>query len=70
MNEEALTRLEAMLVSLRDQLDRLTERVDGRLADQQLLLSRLRLDLARLEAPRPQQVAAAPAPDVMVARRP
>jgi|GEM_PF-3742373 hypothetical protein len=69
MNEEALTRLEAMLVSLRDQLDRLTERVDGRLADQQLLLSRLRLDLARLEAPRPQ-VAAPPAPDVMVARRP
>lgn len=48
MSDEALTRLEAMLVSLRDQLDCLSDRVEGRLADQQLLLTRLRLDLARV----------------------
>lgn len=46
-HEETLTRLEAMLVSLRDQMDRLSERVDVRLADQQLAINRLRLDLAR-----------------------
>ena len=46
-HEETLTRLEAMLVSLRDQMDRLSERVDARLADQQLAISRLRIDLAK-----------------------
>lgn len=46
-HDETLTRLEAMLVSLRDQLDRLSERVDVRLSDQQLTLNRLRLELAR-----------------------
>jgi hypothetical protein len=51
MSEQTLTRLEAMLLSLRDQLDRLTDRVESRLADQQLTLTRLRLDVARLEAP-------------------
>ena len=50
MSEDALTRLEAMLVSLRDQVDSLSDRVEGRLADQQLLLTRLRLDLARVTA--------------------
>ena len=51
-HDEALTRLEAMLVSLRDQVDRLSERVDVRLSDQQLALNRLRLDLARRGEPR------------------
>ena len=51
MSESTLTRLEAMLVSLRDQLDCLADRVDGRLAEQQLLLTRLRLDVARLQTP-------------------
>ena len=51
MSDEALTRLEAMLLSLRDQVDSLSDRVEGRLADQQLLLTRLRLDLARVTAP-------------------
>jgi hypothetical protein len=46
-HQETLTRLEAMLVSLRDQVDRLAERVDTRLADQQLAIARLRLDLAK-----------------------
>lgn len=46
-HDEALTRLEAMLVSLRDQVDRLSERVDARLSDQQLALNRLRIDLAK-----------------------
>ncbi|MFT3712370.1 MAG: hypothetical protein QM817_32385 [Archangium sp.] len=46
-HDETLTRLEAMLVSLRDQMDRLSERVDARLADQQLAISRLRIDLAK-----------------------
>ena len=50
MSDEALTRLEAMLLSLRDQVDSLSDRVEGRLADQQLLLTRLRLDLARVTA--------------------
>ena len=49
MSEHTLARLEAMLLSLRDQLDRLSDRVDDRLADQQLALTRLRLDVARLE---------------------
>lgn len=48
MNDDALTRLEAMLVSLRDQVDALTERVESRLADQHLALARLRMDLARV----------------------
>jgi hypothetical protein len=48
MSEEALTRLEAMLLSLRDQVDSLSDRVESRLADQQLMLTRLRLDLARV----------------------
>jgi hypothetical protein len=51
MSEDALTRLEAMMLSLRDQLDHLTDRVESRLADQQLALTRLRLDVARLESP-------------------
>jgi hypothetical protein len=50
MSDDALTRLEAMLLSLRDQVDSLSDRVEGRLADQQLLLTRLRLDLARVTA--------------------
>jgi hypothetical protein len=54
-HDETLTRLEAMLVSLRDQVDRLAERVDGRLADQQLAIARLRVDLARrLDPPAPR----------------
>ncbi len=40
-----------MLLSRRDQVDSLSDRVEGRLADQQLLLTRLRLDLARVTAP-------------------
>ena len=48
MSDEALTRLEAMLLSLRDQVDSLSDRVEGRLADQQLMLTRLRMDLARV----------------------
>lgn len=50
MSEDALSRLEAMLLSLRDQVDSLSDRVEGRLADQQLLLTRMRLDLARVTA--------------------
>lgn len=41
-DETALLRIEAMLVSLRDQVDHLTERVDARLADQQQQLVQLR----------------------------
>lgn len=48
MHDDTLTRLEAMLLALRDQLDALTERVEGRLAEQAISLSRLRSDLARL----------------------
>lgn len=44
-----MIRLEAMLVSLRDQLDHLTERVDARLDDQQRQLTRLRRELSRLQ---------------------
>lgn len=44
-----LVHLEALLVSLRDQLDHLTERLDGRLAGQELQLTRVRRDLSRLE---------------------
>lgn len=44
-----LVHLEALLVSLRDQLDHLTERVDARLSEQQLQLARLRRELSRLE---------------------
>lgn len=51
MSDDALTRLEAMLLSLRDQVDSLSDRVEGRLADQQLMLTRLRLDLARVTGP-------------------
>lgn len=57
MSEHHLQRLEAMLVSLRDQLDVLTERVEDRLADQQLALTRLRLDVARLQRPEPPRAA-------------
>ncbi len=53
MSDDALTRLEAMLLSLRDQVDSLSDRVEGRLADQQLLLTRLRLDLARVASSAP-----------------
>ncbi len=69
-----LVHLEALLVSLRDQLDHLTERVDARLADQELQLKRLRRELSRLKgtatpgpivsrnpvAPRQQEHEAAP----------
>ncbi len=48
-----LIRLEAMLVSLRDQLDHLTERVDSRLADQQQQLMRVRRELGRLQTRAP-----------------
>ena len=48
MHDETLTRLEAMLVSLRDQLDALTDRVESSLAEQNRALSRLRIDLARV----------------------
>ncbi|MFZ5444476.1 MAG: hypothetical protein ACOZQL_31075 [Myxococcota bacterium] len=49
---QQLVRLEAMLIALRDQLDHLAERVDARLADQQLALNRLRLDVARFDTAR------------------
>jgi hypothetical protein len=48
-DETTLTHLEAMMVALRDQLDHLTERVDARMAEQQLQLTRLRRELGRLE---------------------
>lgn len=48
-DESTLLRIEAMLVSLRDQVDHLTERVDARLADQQQQLARLRRELGRLQ---------------------
>ncbi len=57
MSDDSLTRLEAMLLSLRDQVDSLSDRVEGRLADQQLLLTRLRLDLARVTATVPTRKA-------------
>lgn len=41
MTTETLERVEAMLLSLRDQLDRLTEQVDQRFTDQHRLMSRL-----------------------------
>lgn len=50
MSDDALTRLEAMLLSLRDQVDSLSDRVESRLADQQLLLTRLRMDVARVRS--------------------
>jgi hypothetical protein len=48
-DETTLTHLEAMMVALRDQLDHLTERVDARMAEQQLQLTRVRRELSRLE---------------------
>ena len=60
MSDDAVTRLEAMIISLRDQVDSLSDRVESRLADQQLLLTRLRLDFAQLR-PAPREVTTAPA---------
>jgi hypothetical protein len=57
MSDEARTRLEAMIISLRDQVDSLSDRVESRLADQQLLLTRLRLDVAQLKSSAPREVA-------------
>jgi hypothetical protein len=59
-----LVHLEALLVSLRDQLDHLTERVDARLADQELQLKRLRRELSRLKG------ASTPGPIVQRSARP
>lgn len=59
-----LVHLEALLVSLRDQLDHLTERVDARLADQELQLKRLRRELSRLKG------GATPGPIVQRSRNP
>ncbi|PZR07175.1 MAG: hypothetical protein DI536_28365 [Archangium gephyra] len=49
-DESTLLRIEALLVSLRDQVDHLTERVDARLADQQQQLLQLRRS-ARITKP-------------------
>lgn len=40
-DESTLLRIEAMLVSLRDQIDHLTERVDARLDDHERQIARL-----------------------------
>ncbi len=64
MSDDALTRLEAMIISLRDQVDSLSDRVESRLADQQLLLTRMRMELAQVrssERSTSREVASAPA---------
>ncbi len=45
MNDDTLTRVGAMLVGLRDQVDRLTEHLEARLDRQERLLVRLQGEL-------------------------
>jgi hypothetical protein len=63
MSDDALTRLEAMIISLRDQVDSLSDRVESRLADQQLLLTRMRMELAQVRS------TARPAPTAPTSRQ-
>jgi len=45
---DTLQRLEALLISLRDQVDALADRVDGRLHEHHRMLRRLEADLGEL----------------------
>lgn len=47
-DSELLLRLEALLISLRDQVDTLTERVDAQAAQHHRALSRLEAEVAEL----------------------
>lgn len=47
--DEILLRLEALLISLRDQVDMLTERVDSQLAQNHRTLCRLEAEVAELQ---------------------
>lgn len=48
-DDDLLLRLEALLISLRDQVDTLSERVDAQLAQHHRTLCRLEAELAELQ---------------------